>query len=141
MVSRPTLKPYTFLFVVFQLDELGNNIFKGIKFFRVPQQDIDGNIYNVWKDTVDKLKRGVQLSCGKNGRISNNFIKASDNMIIHVRPHTSKRSYVKSSNSNQLPTPAIWKNKPAEYSIDYMTTQCFFLNNTYIKHAVIDLVN
>lgn len=131
----------TFLFVVFQLDELGNNIFKGIKFFRVPQQDIDGNIYNVWKDTVDKLKRGVQLSCGKNGRISNNFIKASDNMIIHVRPHTSKRSYVKSSNSNQLPTPAIWKNKPAEYSIDYMTTQCFFLNNTYIKHAVIDLVN
>lgn len=129
-----------FIFAVFQSDKKGKNFFKGIKFFRMPKKDIDGPIRDVWQDTINKLKEGVQLT-HKGKKNSNNFINKSDNMIIHVRPKSGQSSYVNDSNSNKLPVPAVWTNKPAGFSDDYMTTQCFFLNNDYIKKVVIDLLD
>lgn len=134
----------TFIFVVFQTDENGNNLFKGIKLFTMPQSDIDGAVKRVWEDTITKLKTGINLKnvpWGKEHRTVNNFIKESDDLIIHVRPHSSKASYVDNAYSDELPVPANWINKPDEYENNYMTKQCFFLNNGYIKVVVHELLS
>lgn len=138
-----------FLFVVFQQVN-GKDTFMGAKFFRIPDSEIEGVIRDVWEDTVKKICLGVELtakpsSSSKTGyRISNNFITKKDEMICHVRPHASSADYrVNGTWSNQLPNRAHWTNRPADhetYSDNWMTTQCFWLNNTYIKQQVEDLL-
>lgn len=128
-----------FLFVVFKTDEDGINYLKGIKFFRVPDDQREGVIKEAWQQTVDTLLSGVKLTF-ENNRVSNNLISSKDRKIIHVRPHAAKSSYVDSKDSNELPVPANWTNKPAEYSDNFMTTQSFWLNSKYIKSAVEDLL-
>ena len=61
--------------------------------------------------------------------IKNNLPKKSDNPIIHIRPHAKKSAYKLKSgyivgnierDANELPNG------------EYMTTQSFWINNTYI---------
>ncbi|GAA6237266.1 Sau3AI family type II restriction endonuclease [Apilactobacillus micheneri] len=131
-----------FLFIIFQTNKNGNNIFKGTKIYSVPTKQLNGTIKKAWEDTKNKLNKGVHLKYDKKrDRVSNNFIGSKDNMIVHVRPHSNKSSYVDDSNSNKLPVPAVWTNKPYKYSDDYMTTQCFFFNNKYIREIVKDILN
>ncbi|TNK90954.1 Sau3AI family type II restriction endonuclease [Fructilactobacillus sanfranciscensis] len=130
-----------FLFVVFQEDENGINVLKGAKFYSFPRKLIDGDIKKVWEDTRSKLMNGVELNYdSKRNRVTNNFIKQSDDMIIHVRPHAGKSSYIDDNNSSLLPVPAKWTNKPKEFSNNYMTKQSFWINNTFIKEVVKDLL-
>lgn len=139
----------TFLFLVFQEID-GIETFMGAKFFSVPERDINGKIRDVWQDTVNKIKAGVKLTAkvsnsSKSGYvIANNFIKKSDKMICHVRPHTNHADYsVGGKDANQLPTPIQWTNRPDMpeiFSDDWMTIQCFWLNNDYIKSQLLDLV-
>ncbi|MCT6859134.1 MAG: hypothetical protein M3Z82_07720, partial [Apilactobacillus sp.] len=128
-----------FLFVVFKTEDDGNNYLKGIKFFRVTDEQRDGVIREAWQQTVDTLLSGVELTFN-NDRVSNNFISSKDKKIIHVRPHAARSSYVDSKDSNELPTPAKWTNKPDSYSNNFMTTQSFWLNSKYIKSAVKELL-
>lgn len=128
-----------FLFIVFKTEDDGVNYLKGIKFYRIPDEQRDGIIKNAWQKTIDTFKSGVKLKFEKN-RVSNNLIKATDQKIIHVRPHAAKSSYVDSKDSNKLPTPAKWTNKPSDYSDNFMTTQSFWLNNKYIKSIVKNLL-
>lgn len=130
-----------FLFVVFKSDRNGTNYLQGVKFFKVPVKDKNEIIKQAWQQTVDTLKKGVQLTYDKKRhRVSNNFIESKNKKIIHVRPHAAHSSYVDSADSNQLPTPAHWINKPKGFSNDFMTTQSFWINNQYIKEAVKDLL-
>ncbi|MHA8138695.1 Sau3AI family type II restriction endonuclease [Lactobacillaceae bacterium Scapto_B20] len=137
-----------FVFVVFKYDTKEHfdnrdpkyNFFKGAKFFSVPVDQLNGTIENAWEETKHTLLSGVNLVYS-GGKTKNNFIGVSDHKIIHVRPHTSKSRYVKCSDTNQLPVPANWTNKPAEYSDDYMTTQSFWLDNYYVRDAVKDLLD
>ncbi|WP_240627038.1 Sau3AI family type II restriction endonuclease, partial [Staphylococcus microti] len=135
-----------FLFFVVKNDG-DKDIFKGIKFFSMPESDIEGPVYDVWQDTVDKIRNGVELTgtYTKSGqlRIKNNFIKKSDRMICHVRPHESKSDYSeKGKHADKLPKPIKWTNKPddSNYSDCWMTKQCFWINNDYIKKQVQDLL-
>ena len=129
-----------FLFVVFQKNKHGINILKGIKFYTMPLKEIDEQIKYAWEDTKNKLLDGVTLSFnGK--RVTNNLIGIKNNMIVHIRPHSAKASYINSPFSNKLPTKAHWSNKPSEFSSYYMTTQSFWLNNDYIKNVVSDLLD
>ncbi|WP_436875757.1 Sau3AI family type II restriction endonuclease [Mammaliicoccus sciuri] len=135
-----------FLFFVVENDG-EKDIFKGIKFFTMPEEDVEGPVYQVWKDTVDKIKNGVELKATKNKKgqtvIKNNFIKKSDKMICHIRPHETKSDYSENGKyADKLPTPAKWINKPEsdKYSDSWMTKQCFWLNNDYIKSQVEDLL-
>ncbi|USS85744.1 DNA mismatch repair protein MutH [Fructilactobacillus myrtifloralis] len=129
-----------FLFIVFQEDENGNNILKGIKFYTFPKELINGPIKEVWEDTKNKVKTGVKLYYDGN-HVHNNFIKQKNNMIIHVRPHASTSSYVNSSSSSRLPTPAQWTNKPADFDDNFMTIQSFWINNTFIRKVVKNLIS
>lgn len=137
---RDTLDAAKFFFVLFQEDSKGVYYFKGAKFWSMPISDLEGVVKLAWQETVETLKAGVQLTY-QNGRVTNNFISKSDRRIIHVRPHAAKSSYVAGSiNSDQLPIPAQWTNKPKSFSDDYMTKQCFWLNNDYILEQISDLL-
>lgn len=139
-----------FLLVVFQTID-HQEVFMGAKFFRIPDQDIEGPIRDVWEDTVRKICLGVQLEAvpDKNSRtgyrVSNNFITRKDDMICHVRPHTSQSDYsANGAYSDQLPNPIKWHHRPqnhALFSDDWMTAQCFWLNNSYIKKQVQDMLH
>lgn len=132
------------LFVV--KTENGQDIFKGVKFFGVPDKDLQGPIRQVWEDTVKKINAGVELEAVKWGdgiRIKNNFIKKSDKLISHVRPHETAADYSKNGRyADKLPTPIQWINRPKgnDYSDNWMTKQSFWLNNDYIKKQVEDLL-
>jgi len=137
------------LFLVFQ-DVDGTEKFIGAKFFRIPDKDIEGDIREVWEDTVMKLNQGVQLigqEAPKNKRgyaIYNNFIKLTHHKICHVRPHATFADYsIGGKYSNQLPVPARWCNQPTNHKLfadDWMATQSFWLNNDYIKEQVKELL-
>jgi hypothetical protein len=75
------------------------------------------------------------LSGKRAGRfnIKNNLPKKDDNPIIHIRPHAQKAYYKfdgyeegNPANGNELPDGRL------------MTTQCFWLNNTYVKSILRD---
>ncbi|WP_275114295.1 Sau3AI family type II restriction endonuclease [Staphylococcus simulans] len=143
------LRQARFLFIVFK-DDGNQTVFKGIKFFSMPEEDIDGPVRHVWQDTVDKLNNGVELNAvesksTKDGyKITNNFITLKDKLICHVRPHTTRRDYsAHGPYADQLPVPAKWTNRPdnhTAYSRDWMTKQCFWLNNDYIAEQLQDVV-
>lgn len=132
-------------FVVKTIDEV--DYFKGVKFFSVPEEDLQGPIRNVWEDTVKKLNEGIELKSVKWGdgrRILNNFMKKSDDMICHVRPHETKSDYSENGRySDQLPVKIKWTDKPdsSSYSSQWMTKQSFWLNNDYIKKQVLGLLD
>lgn len=137
---RDLLDSAKFFFVVFEEQDSGEYVFKGAKFWSMPESDLENIVRLAWQQTVDTIKFGVQLHYdGK--RVTNNFIGKSDKRIIHVRPHASKSSYIANDkNANQLPTPAIWTNKPANFANDWMTKQCFWLNNDYVFEQIKDLL-
>lgn len=134
-----------FLFAIFeeaedtQSNEL-NYIFRGVKVWNMPNSDIE-MVKHVWEDTKYKIIKGVKLKFESN-KILNNFINATDNMIVHVRPHSRKSSYTNNVYSSELPTPADWiSQKPQNREIDnsnlYMTKQCFWLNKDYVLKKIL----
>lgn len=134
-----------FLFFVVKTEN-GKDIFKGVKFFGVPESDLQGPIRTVWEDTVKKINEGVKLRAvpwGDGIRIENNFIAKSDNLLSHVRPHQTLADYSENGRyADKLPVPIQWTNRPdsPDYSDSWMTKQCFWLNNDYIKKQVKDLL-
>lgn len=137
-----------FLFFVVKTEN-NADVFKGIKFFSMPEEDIEGPVRKMWQDTVDKINEGVELEAvpdrsTKDGwKIKNNFISKSDNLICHVRPHEQRRDYTEDGLcADKLPHPAQWVNKPEsdDYTYHWMTRQCFWINNDYIKKQVEELL-
>lgn len=129
-----------FLFVVFkkQGDEY---ILKGCQLWNMPFDDLNVTVRVGWENIRQTVIDGVVLTkrLVKSGKregkydILNNFPRKEDNPIIHIRPHAQKSYYKfddyedgEKSNGNELPD-GRW-----------MTTQCFWLNNTYIKSILRD---
>jgi DNA mismatch repair protein MutH len=138
---RDLLDSGRFFFVVFQKQADGRVIFRGAKFWCMPVEDLDSTVRDAWQQTVDTLKSGVQLEFD-GSRVKNNFVKSSENRIIHVRPHASKASYMFNDtwDADELPVNARWINKPFGYSEKWMTKQCFWLNNQYVREQIQDLI-
>ena len=111
------LAPTKFLFVIFQEDEKGELVFDRIKFWNIPNEDLE-EVGNVWKRTVKTIREGVELTPSTNG-VRNNLPKQSENRISHVRPHGR-------DGNDKLPLP----------DGRMMTKQCFWLNNTYIAEQI-----
>ncbi len=137
-----------FLFFVVK-DESKGPVFKGIKFFSMPEKDIEDTVRIVWEDTVKKLKNGVELQQrytkeGKPWKISSNFIKGSDELICHFKSHAGKADYrVNGKNADFLPAPIKWLNRPDDkekYSDQWMTKHSFWINKRYIKEQIKDML-
>ena len=103
-----------FFFIVYKYDE--NNVLrlKGCQFWNIPYNDLNGNVKDVWEETVRVLKEGLIIK-EVNGRLTNNFPKASNNPISHVRPHAKDKN-----DTYELPDGSSYPK------------QCFWLNNSYI---------
>lgn len=137
-----------FLLAVYEVTD-SDEIFRGVTFWRMPLSHIENEVKHVFEDTKEKIKEGVILTYkeGKHGNsyiVTNNLIKISDNLIVHVRPDAVKRSYVKDSNAMHLDTPFNWINKPTDQddilSSHYMTKQAYWINPNYMFSAVSNLL-
>ena len=112
------LEPAKFLFVIFREDANGEYVFENIKFWNIPVEDLE-EVRKVWERTVEVIKTGVQLRF--DGRvIHNNFPKASENRVAHIRPHARD-----SFDTNPLPDGRE------------MPKQCFWFNRSYIENIIL----
>jgi DNA mismatch repair endonuclease MutH len=93
-----------FLFVVFKRRTDGNLIFRGVKFWSMPPQDITA-YGDVWRRAVHAVKEGDETL----------FPKQSDHAIGHVRPHALNKH-----DTDEMPNGT------------HATKRCFWLNNSYI---------
>lgn len=125
------LAPTKFLFVVFQENQKGEFVFDRIKFWNIPNDDLE-EVGKVWKRTVATLNEGVRLVCGRKG-VSNNLPKQSESRVAHVRPHTAHSAYI-FSDGTVIGDPK--KNADELPDGQWMTKQCFWLNNTYIADQI-----
>ena len=108
------LRETRFLFVVYKFDEQGELRLRGCQFWNIPYHDLEDNVRKVWEKTKQVLKDGLKIEF-RNGKNYNNFPKASDNPICHVRPHARN-----AQDTYELPD-----GRP-------FPKQCFWLNNSYI---------
>ena len=111
------LAPTKFLFVIFQENDKGELVFERIKFWNIPNEDLE-EVRLVWERTVSAIREGVKLTPTPTG-VSNNLPKSSENRVSHVRPHGRNAA-------DKLPLP----------DGRMMTKQCFWLNNTYIAEQI-----
>ena len=111
------LAPTKFMFVIFQQRADGEYVFERVMFWNIPNEDLE-QVRLVWERTVATIREGVELIPTSKG-ISNNLPKKTENPVAHVRPHGKDAS-------DKLPLPdGRW-----------MTKQCFWLNNTYIRQQI-----
>lgn len=101
-----------FLFVIFQHNKNNELIFKGIKFWSMPTDDLL-EYQRVWQDAVNATKQGNELL----------FPRAVDSRIGHVRPHAK----------NKLDVDVFPNGLTA-------TKRCFWLNNKYISQQITDML-
>lgn len=124
-----------FLFVVFK-QQGDDYVLKGCQLWNMPYYDLNTTVRNGWEQVRDTIIKGVKFdiqiiqSGNRSGQfnIKNNLPKKDDNPIIHIRPHAQKAYYKfdgyedgNPADGNELPDGS------------WMTTQCFWLNNTYVK--------
>ena len=103
-----------FLFVVYKFDDNQVLRLQGCQFWNIPYKDLNEEVYSVWERTRDVLKEGLQI-IQKNGKRYNNFPKASQNRVAHVRPHAQN-----ANDTFELPDGRKYPK------------QCFWLNSSYI---------
>ena len=113
------LKETRFLFVVYKFDENQELHLKGCQFWNMPIEDIENEVYAVWEKTRQVLREGLVIVTKKNGTNSNNFPKASENPVCHVRPHAQN-----AQDTYELPDGRLYPK------------QCFWLNNSYILNQI-----
>ena len=108
------LRETRFLFVVYKFDDNDVLRLKGCQFWNIPYVDLENEVRSVWERTKTVLKEGLQVAL-VNGVHRNNFPKATENRVSHVRPHArDSRDTYELPDGKQFPK------------------QCFWLNNTYI---------
>lgn len=108
------LRETRFFFVVYRFDEDNVLRLRGCQFWNIPYEDLENDVRSVWERTVQVLKDGLNITI-KNGKRSNNFPKASENRVSHVRPHAQN-----ANDTYELPDGRRYPK------------QCFWLNNSYI---------
>lgn len=121
-----------FLFVIFKREGSHYALHK-IKFWNMPMSDLEGDVRDGWLQVKNTILNGVEFTIKPNGTVSNNLLGQHDNRIIHVRPHATKSAYklhngfIKGNierDANPLPDG------------QWMTTQSFWINNSYILDQI-----
>lgn len=140
---REFLSDTRFMLCIFEEKEDKTEIFKGVKFWRMPLSDLDSIVENTWNKTKRVISNGVILEIVKNKAgytVKNNLPSIKDDAIIHLRPWAQKASYVNDSNAQRLPVSARWINRSEDlkmqFSDNYMTKQAYWLNPNYIYEQV-----
>jgi hypothetical protein len=114
------LRETRFLFIVYKFDKDDTLRLKGCQFWNIPYNDLEVDVRYVWEKKKQVLKDGLQVEV-INGINRNNFPKASENRVSHVRPHAQN-----AKDTYELPDGRQYPK------------QCFWLNNTYIYEQLND---
>lgn len=114
------LRETRFLFVVYKFDKDDVLRLRGCQFWNIPYEDLETDVKSVWQRTKQVLQEGLQVR-RVNGVCRNNFPKASENPVCHVRPHAQN-----AQDTYELPDGRQYPK------------QCFWLNNTYIYQQIDD---
>lgn len=109
-----------FFFIVYQFNKNGQLFLKGCQFWNIPYNDLEGNVKDVWNETKKVLQEGLKVN-RVNGYNENNFPKAANNSVCHVRPHAQN-----AKDTYELPDGRQYPK------------QCFWLNNNYILSQLND---
>lgn len=120
-----------FLFVVYK-KEGDSYVLKGSQLWNMPYNDLNTIVCEGWQKTKDIINEGVTFNLKETKAgivVANNLIKKKDNPIIHVRPHANKGAY---KLSNGYTVGNIEKDANELPDGQWMTTQCFWINNSYI---------
>lgn len=148
---RDYLLSYQFLLIIFEKTPK-DTIFKGVKFWRVPLDDVEEDIKKTWEKTVHTYKNGVTLTykelkkptkTGKTYEVGNDLAKISDKSILHVRPSSKVSCYTNDLRyATKLPTKSNWINKPEDSDLSdfYMTKQAWWFNPDYMYEQVKDIL-
>ena len=116
-----------FLFVVYKSNGT-NYVLQGAQLWNMPSSDLYGDAQNGWQCIHDKIRDGIHFKIKEN-RVLNDLPSKSDNRILHIRPHAAKAAY---KLNNGFETGDIYKDANELPNGEWMTTQSFWLNNTYI---------
>lgn len=108
------LRETRFLFVVYKFDKNDVLRLKGCQFWNIPYTDLEEEVRFVWERTKAVLQEGLQVTL-VNGVHRNNFPKATESRVSHVRPHAKN-----AGDTYELPDGRQFPK------------HCFWLNNTYI---------
>lgn len=114
------LRETRFFFVVYRFDKEDVLRLRGCQFWNIPYEDLENDVKKVWERTVQVLKDGLHVEV-INGERTNNFPKASENRVSHVRPHAQN-----ANDTYELPDGRRYPK------------QCFWLNNSYILSQIND---
>lgn len=98
-----------FLFIVFRELEDGQLSLDQALFWNMPNQDLEGDVRNVWEETVRRIKAGK----------ADQLPRKTEFQVSHVRPHAT-------DSSDTYPTP---------YGTEEVK-KCFWLNNDYILEQI-----
>lgn len=112
------LRETRFLFVIYKFDKDNVLRLRGCQFWNIPYEDLEIEVKSVWERTKQVLLDGLQVM-EINGVRRNNFPKASENPVCHVRPHA-----LNAMDTYELPDGRQYPK------------QCFWLNNTYIYQQI-----
>jgi DNA mismatch repair protein MutH len=128
-----------FLFVIFR--KIGDRyVLKGSQLWNMPYNDLNNTVYEGWNKIQRAIINGIKFALKKTKsglKVTNNLPKKNDNPIIHIRPHAQKSAYLFnngiqigniSSDANELPDG------------QWMTTQSFWINNTYILEQLTGII-
>lgn len=113
-----------FIFFVYKKNNDINTLIKIIK-WKVPDNDLNGEIKLVWEDTKKKISEGTVIKEEKNGKIITWFLSEKVTNICHVRPHGSNGSDV-----SKLPV----TDKATGY--EHALKHSFWFNHSYIKNII-----
>lgn len=120
-----------FLFVIYKETDKGY-VYLGSFFWKMPINHLNNIVKDEWKSIKDTIKEGVLLEL-KNGIVLNNLPKKSRSKIIHLRPKASKAAYLL---KNGFTIGDIAKDADQLPNGEYMTKQCFWINNDYIYRQI-----
>lgn len=114
------LRETRFLFVVYKFDDEKVLRLQGCQFWNIPYDDLETEVRSVWERTKQVLLDGLEIKV-VNGKNYNNFPKATENRVSHVRPHARN-----AEDTYELPDGR------------FFPKQCFWLNNSYIYEQIND---
>lgn len=100
------------LLVVFQRNEQGQRVLKGIKLWHLPENHLNNEIKHMYEEIKRLLIEGINIQVDKKGRYENNLPKSNFNGISHVRPKgiNREKSMITLPNGQRIPNQAFWFN-------------------------------
>lgn len=121
-----------YLFAIFWETEDGS-IFKGSQLWGMPDEDLE-----IARECWSKLKRivraGVELKLDASGRVHNNLPGMSDNGVVHIRPHASKRHY-KFEDGTEFGDGGYSDSTPLPNGVR-ITRQAYWINRSYLDKQI-----